>query len=330
MATFAVPPPQQRDWRVLPDAKTLNSGAKRLVVFLDYDGTLTTIVEESDAAVLAPPMRAAIARLARHAPVAVVSGRAREKIREFVAVEGLYYAGSHGFDIDRPGGLRKQVKTSAVPILRAARCQLEVWLRDVPGASVEDNVFSVSIHWRGVAELNRPRVAAAVDAVLALAPFRATLRKFAGKCVFELRPSTPRGNSLRSHRPDIRSQHRSAAWNKGEAALYLLDMVRKAEGGAHDWFDGVLPVYVGDDVTDEDAFKALAPFGGVGVLVAPADETERPARTHATHRLRDIDNVRAFLDALAARAAGWELTSDSLCARSKINVEVCTYAARAG
>ena len=123
-------------------------GGMQLAFFLDYDGTLTPIVEASDAAVLAAPMRAAIARLARHAPVAVVSGRAREKVREFVAVENLYYAGSHGFDIDGPGGLRKQVKTSAVPILRAARSQLEVWLRDVAGASVEDNVFSVSIHWR--------------------------------------------------------------------------------------------------------------------------------------------------------------------------------------
>ena len=169
MATFAAPPPQTRDWRELPDAKTIDTGTKRLVVFLDYDGTLTPIVEASDAAVLAAPMRAAIARLARHVPLAVVSGRAREKVREFVAVENLYYAGSHGFDIDGPGGLRKQVKTSAVPILRAARSQLEVWLRDVAGASVEDNVFSVSIHWRGVAEADRPRVAGAVDAVLVLA-----------------------------------------------------------------------------------------------------------------------------------------------------------------
>ena len=104
MATFAVPPPQTRDWRELPDAKTIDTGTKRLVVFLDYDGTLTPIVEASDAAVLAAPMRAAIARLAQHAPVAVVSGRAREKVREFVAVENLYYAGSHGFDIDGPGG----------------------------------------------------------------------------------------------------------------------------------------------------------------------------------------------------------------------------------
>ena len=78
MATFAVPPPQTRDWRELPDAKTIDTGTKRLVVFLDYDGTLTPIVEASDAAVLAAPMRAAIARLARHAPVAGVSGRAAQ------------------------------------------------------------------------------------------------------------------------------------------------------------------------------------------------------------------------------------------------------------
>ena len=160
MATFAVPPPQTRDWRELPDAKTIHTGTKRLVVFLDYDGTLTPIVEASDAAVLAAPMRASIARLARHAPVAVVSGRAREKVREFVAVENLYYAGSHGFDIDGPGGLRKQVKTSAVPILRAARSQLEVWLRDVAGC-VEINqcagrtrqLFTKSFLGDGVAAL---------------------------------------------------------------------------------------------------------------------------------------------------------------------------------
>ena len=76
MATFAVPPPQQRDWRELPGEAVVRP--KRLVVFLDYDGTLTPIVEASDAAVLAAPMRSAIARLARHAPVAVVSGRARK------------------------------------------------------------------------------------------------------------------------------------------------------------------------------------------------------------------------------------------------------------
>ena len=178
------------------------------------------------------------------------------------------------------------------------------------GASAEDNAFSVSIHWRGVAEADRPRVAGAVDAVLALAPFGTTLRKFSGKCVFELRPS--------------------AAWNKGEAALYLLDMVRKAEGGAHDWFDGVQPIYAGDDVTDEDAFKALAPFGAVRrprgargrVRAAGADARDAPApRRRRRARVpgrsapgagggaAGATGAAAFLDALilsACRAAAEE------------------------
>ena len=113
------------------------------------------------------------------------------------AVENLYYAGSHGFDIDGPGGLRKQVKTSAVPILRAARSQLEVWLRDVAARRRGQRLLRVDPLARR--RRGRPARGGAVDAVLALAPFGTTLRKFSGKCVFELRPS--------------------AAWNKGEAAL---------------------------------------------------------------------------------------------------------------
>ena len=208
MATFAAPPPQQRDWRELPDAKTIDTGTKRLVVFLDYDGTLTPIVEASDAAVLAAPMRAAIARLARHAPVAVVSGRAREKVREFVAVENLYYAGSHGFDIDGPGGLRHSVSAEIIPVLAAARDALRRSLAHVAGASVEDNRFAVSVHWRNVADAERPAVSAVVDAMLREAPFAGALKRSEGKCVYELKPNV--------------------RWDKGEAVLYLLELLRRA------------------------------------------------------------------------------------------------------
>ena len=70
------------------------------------------------------------------------------------------------------------------------------------------------------------------------------------------------------------------------------------------WYGGVLPVYVGDDVTDEDAFKAIAPFGAVSVLVCPSsDKVERPRATHATHTLKDVDDVRAFVDELASACA---------------------------
>ena len=73
-------------------------------MFLDYDGTLTPIVSDPDAATLSDHMRDAVGKLSDRATVAIVSGRAREKLRNFVQLPELYYAGSHGFDIDGPGG----------------------------------------------------------------------------------------------------------------------------------------------------------------------------------------------------------------------------------
>ncbi len=161
----------------------------------------------------------------------------------------------------------------------------------------------MSVHWRNCAVDDRPAVEAIVDSTLSEAPFAGVLRKNSGKCVYELRP-------------DVK-------WDKGEAVLYLLELLRRREtdfdeygdddGVSEDriagftedeWYGGVLPVYVGDDVTDEDAFKAIAPFGAVSVLVCPSgDKVERPRATHATHTLKDVDDVRAFVDELASACA---------------------------
>ena len=200
-------------------------------------------------------------------------------------------------------GLRHSVSSEMVPVLRAARDLLIERLQVIEGSSVEDNRFSVSVHWRNCAVDDRPAVEAIVDATLSEAPFAGVLRKNSGKCVYELRP-------------DVK-------WDKGEAVLYLLELLRRREtdfdeygdddGVSEDriagftedeWYGGVLPVYVGDDVTDEDAFRAIAPFGAVSVLVCPSgDKVERPRATHATHTLKDVDDVRAFVDELASACA---------------------------
>ncbi|KAH8057558.1 hypothetical protein JL722_6639 [Aureococcus anophagefferens] len=248
------------------------SARRQLVVFLDYDGTLTPIVKDPAAATLSEPMRDAVKTLAAKSTVAVVSGRAREKIREFVRLEELYYAGSHGFDIDGPGGLRHSVSAEIIPVLAAARDALRRSLAHVAGASVEDNRFAVSVHWRNVAEPERPAVSAVVDAMLREAPFAGALKRSEGKCVYELKPNV--------------------RWDKGEAVLYLLELLRRRamsfeeygadpaddDGGApsggeapppppppppppdhcdspvgfspSEWYRGVLPV-VSDDTTDE-------------------------------------------------------------------------------
>src|SRR5438093_7678916 len=88
-------------------------------VFLDYDGTLTPIVSHPEKALLSDSMRTTLRALAAQVPVAILSGRDLEDMRQRVRVEGIVYAGSHGFDIAGPHGLRKQMASEFLPVLDA-------------------------------------------------------------------------------------------------------------------------------------------------------------------------------------------------------------------
>jgi trehalose-phosphatase len=245
---------------------TARARGKRLAVFLDYDGTLTPIVDRPEDALMGEQMRATVARLATHRMVAVVSGRDLADVRNRVGLAGLVYAGSHGFDIAGPGGLEQVLPQAreAVPALDAAERSLLAALGGIGGALVERKRFTIAVHYRLVREAEVPAVERAVDAALARHP---GLRKRHGKKVFELQPDV--------------------AWDKGAAVRWLLEALA---------LDGpdVLPIYVGDDLTDEDAFRALA-GRGIGVVVL-----DTPRATAAGYALREPTEVRVFLDALAS------------------------------
>lgn len=239
---------------------------KRPAVFIDYDGTLTPIVDRPELAVLDASVREAIRELAELCPVAIVSGRDRADVEQLVGVEGLIYAGSHGFDIAGPNGMSMQYPGAAefLPDLDRAAATLRERLNDVAGALIERKRYAIAVHYRLVTTDELPRVEAAVDAALAAAPDR--LRRTGGKKVFELRVRLP--------------------WDKGRAVAWLLDSLHLNR-------PEVLPIYLGDDETDEDAFAALRERNGIGVLVAP-----QPQKTHAHYRLDDPDAVGRFLRAL--------------------------------
>jgi alpha,alpha-trehalase len=238
---------------------------RRLAVFLDYDGTLAPIVRRPELAVLSEAMRRTVSELAAHCIVAVISGRDLADVRNLVGIDSIYYAGSHGFDIAGPGGLRivhQRGAAFAAAVDRAAAA-LKSALAPVDGALVERKHFAVAVHHRLVAAADLPRVEAAVDRALQATP---ELRKTHGKKVFELRPRFD--------------------WDKGKAVLWLLSALKLDR-------PEVLPFYLGDDITDEDAFRALA-GRGIGIFVGAGD-----AATAAAGRLDDPDAVRRFLDAMA-------------------------------
>ena len=253
----------------------------RPALFLDYDGTLTPIVARPELAVLSPATRDLLERLirqgARPMPIAILSGRGREDVAALVGLPpetGIVYAGSHGFDIAGPGfsyqvggqvggGLPEQVA-------RAAE-EISTRLAGIAGTLVEDKRFAVAIHYRLVADADLPAVERAVDAVAAAHP---ELRKSGGKKVFELRPTLD--------------------WDKGRALLWILDRLDYSDTEASGALPH-LPIFLGDDVTDEDAFRAVAGRGGIGVLVA-----DEPRPTAAGYSLRDPDEVRQLLSRLTS------------------------------
>ena len=240
--------------------------AGRPAVFLDYDGTLTPIVRHPSEAVIDEDTRRAVRELAEACPVAMISGRDLDDVREMVAVDGISYAGSHGFDILASDGSRHRRGSEYTEPLAAAATELEAAVRDVPGAWVERKRFAVTVHVREVEDRLTPQVEAAVRSV---AERHATLRQTGGKRILELRPAID--------------------WDKGKALLSLLEVLGLAG-------EDIVPVYLGDDETDEDAFAAIQERG-VGVVVR-GEGDDRP--TSARYALSSPDEVRRFLAALAA------------------------------
>ncbi|KAK1309473.1 putative trehalose-phosphate phosphatase 6 [Acorus calamus] len=257
---------------------TSASKGKQIVMFLDYDGTLSPIVEDPDRAFMSDAMRTVVRRVARHFPTAIVSGRCRDKVYNFVKLAELYYAGSHGMDIKGPSkGHRynKYNKSSRAVLFQPASEFLpmidEIYealiekTKSIPGAKVENNKFCLSVHYRCVDEKKWSGLAEQVRSVLKAYP---KLRLTQGRKVLEIRPTIK--------------------WDKGKALEFLLDSLGFAD------CNDVLPVYIGDDRTDEDAFKVLRERGqGLGILVSKI-----PKDTNASYSLQEPSEVRDFLHRL--------------------------------
>ncbi|KAL9406289.1 hypothetical protein Peur_003261 [Populus x canadensis] len=256
-------------------------------MFLDYDGTLSPIVDDPDNALMSDDMRFAVRNFAKYFPTAIISGRSRDKVYQLVGLTELYYAGSHGMDILGP--VRKAVSNDHpncnesttdqqgkevnlfqparefIPMIDEVFRTLVEDTKGIKGAKVENHKFCVSVHFRNVDEKNWQSIAQCVQDILDKYP---RLRKTHGRKVLEVRPMID--------------------WNKGKAVEFLLESLGLSNR------DDVLPIYIGDDLTDEDAFKVLREGNrGCGILVS-----SRPKETNAVYSLRDPSEVMKFLNSL--------------------------------
>ena len=174
---------------------------REVFLFLDYDGTLTPIVDTPDMAVLSTDMQDIVQSLSQKYKVAVVSGRATHDVRSKVLIDQIYYAGSHGFEIVHPNQdvmTHPDVQEVRATILEVYE-QLLQELKHVSGALVEDVKYTISVHYRLVSDEDFPKIDNAVENILTKYP---QLRKTSGKKVFELRPQIN--------------------WHKGKAVEWIL------------------------------------------------------------------------------------------------------------
>jgi trehalose 6-phosphate phosphatase len=245
-------------------------GRPPAALFLDFDGTLAPIRPRPGLARLSPARRRALKRLSRRIFVAVVSGRSLADLRRRLAVPGLACAGSHGLEIrSQWGSWRHPGCREAARLLPALARDVRARLGTVPGLLVERKPCSVAFHFRLAPPAARRRIGRAVRA--AIHPLRGALTLVRGKMVLEARPAL--------------------SWNKGDAVREIL-----ALAGLH----GRHPlVYIGDDRTDEDAFRAL---GRDDIAV----QVGRRRDTCARYRLNSVAEVWELIARLDGRrlAAG--------------------------
>ena len=243
----------------------------RRAFFLDYDGTLTPIVSDPQKAFLSPEYRKVIASLLGDERnfVCVISGRATEQLKGFIGLKGVVLAGNHGMEIVGPnisyvndGALR------AKPLLGEIARMLKWKLRDFEGVVVEDKGLTVSVHYR-------------------MLPVRrhSSLKRFFYREMEKFLAANTvivtRGKRVLEARPNV-------VWDKGSAVRWILGYLSD-----HLWEERHYPIYMGDDETDEDAFRELKGWG-LTVLVSA-----RKRESEAAYFIKGVEETYQFLGFLA-------------------------------
>jgi trehalose 6-phosphate phosphatase len=242
-------------------------------VFFDFDGTLSDIVENPDSARLVAGAADALTALTAQCPVAILSGRDLTDVRQRIGLPGIWYAGSHGFELTGPDGTHHENAEAAasIPVLQQAAAELTDQLSHIPGVVVEHKRFGVAVHYRNAA---RDRVGEAAAAVRSVGQ-RTALRVTTGREVIELRPDVD--------------------WDKGKTLRWVLDHIRDDEQPGP-----LLPIYLGDDITDEDAFDAIHD-DGIAILVRHSEDGDRA--TAANYALDNPARAADFTARLAQQLA---------------------------
>ncbi len=265
--------------------------AERVFLFLDYDGTLVPIKSRPELAVLPISARKLIKKLSSLPKIylAIVTGRSFKEIKDLIDIEGIIYIGNHGLEIEcgspRPSKWSGEkywvhpATTQIRPMIKKILSDVKGFAKEIPGVLIEDKGLIVSIHYRLVTGKSAKEIRNIVSKIVS--PYSKIFCIGRGKKVYEIRPIID--------------------WNKGEAISKVSELLDSPRSGIT---NKTLRIYIGDDLTDEDAFKVLGKEE-ISVVVGNRENSS------AQYFCRNSNEVYQFLSAAYQILVGAGFTCDN-------------------
>jgi len=239
---------------------------KSILLFLDYDGTLAPIAETPQKAVISPEAKDLLKKLSKksNCSVAIISGRALNDIKTIAGIKDIIYAGNHGLEIEGPKiNFVSQVSPRLKSIIRNIYEDAVSKLSKIKGVLIEDKGLTISIHYRLVDAKDIQEFLSIFKEITGPYTVRDKIKINSGKKVYEIKPPV--------------------MWDKGKVVLWLLARQQFLSGE-----NRIFPVYIGDDITDNDAFKVLK-NKGLTIFVGEQGNSE------AQYYLKTTEEVAEFL-----------------------------------
>jgi trehalose-phosphatase len=255
-------------FKVWDDFSAACRAATHILLLADYDGTLATIVGRPADAILSAGVRQQLINLARQPEISVgvISGRSIEELKSMVGIEGIYYSGNHGLEIEGPGfKYTGPTADFARTTLKELAGQLAAELADIAGVIIQDKGLSLSVHYRLAAKDKEKPVTDAVRRLTTPLIKEGKIRVYGMKKVWEIRPPVD--------------------WDKGKAVEAIEQELKKPLPSGR-----LLTIYLGDDTTDEDAFRIVCPPMGWSIFVGEKNRTSA-----ARYYLPSVNEVAEFL-----------------------------------
>ncbi len=218
--------------------KLMDGIGKHPVFFFDFDGTLVELASTPDKVKFKPITKYILENLANIFPVGIISGRCLSDLQKMIAIDGIFYAGNHGVEVEGPGLSFIEPNTSKFRYLILNLLdELKAKLRSY-NPLIEDKIYAIGIHYRTIDPLRVNDFLSEVTKILEIPLNKNEIKILNGKKVIEVKPPVE--------------------WNKGNSVKIILKHLR----------NDYIPFYFGDDLTDEFAFETVNELNGTSVLIS--------------------------------------------------------------